>query len=178
MAENAKWYVVHTYSSYENSVAAAIMKAAENRKMEDLIQEVKIPMETVTEITESGVKKTVERKVFPGYVLVKMVLTDDSWHLVHNVRGAAGFVGADGEKVKAIPLTEEEVLALGVEHREVVVGINVGDRVRITDGPMLGYFGTVEELDVEKERVRVAVSMFGRETPVDLDLDQVEAVSE
>jgi transcriptional antiterminator NusG len=104
-----------------------------------------------------------------------MVLTDESWHLVHNVRGAAGFVGADG---KAIPLTEDEIIALGVEHREVVVGINVGDRVRITDGPMEGYFGTVEELDVEKERVRVAVSMFGRETPVDLDLDQVEADKE
>ena len=178
MADNAKWYVIHTYSSYENSVAAAILKAAENRHMQDLIHEVKIPMETVTEITESGVKKTVERKVFPGYVLVKMVLTDDSWHLVHNVRGAAGFVGADGDKIKAIPLTEEEVYALGVEHREVVVGIHVGDRVSITDGPMRGYLGTVEELDVEKERVRVAVSMFGRETPVDLDLDQVEAVKE
>ena len=175
MADNAKWYVVHTYSSYENSVAASIMKAVENRHMQDLIHEVKIPMETVTEITESGVKKTVERKVFPGYVLVRMVLTDESWHLVHNVRGAAGFVGADG---KAIPLTEDEIIALGVEHREVVVGINVGDRVRITDGPMEGYFGTVEELDVEKERVRVAVSMFGRETPVDLDLDQVEADKE
>ena len=174
MAEQAKWYVVHTYSGYENSVAAAILKAAENRRMQDLIQEVNIPMETVTEFTDNG-EKTVERKVFPGYVLVKMVLTDESWHLVHNVRGAAGFVGADG---KAIPLTEDEIIALGVEHREVVVGINVGDRVRITDGPMEGYFGTVEELDVEKERVRVAVSMFGRETPVDLDLDQVEADKE
>ena len=174
MAEEAKWYVVHTYSGYENAVAAAVMKAAENRRMTDLIMDVNIPMETVTEITDSG-EKTVERKIFPGYVLVKMILTDDSWHLVHNVRGAAGFVGADG---KAIPLTEDEIIALGVEHREVVVGINVGDRVRITDGPMEGYFGTVEELDVEKERVRVAVSMFGRETPVDLDLDQVEADKE
>ena len=175
MADNAKWYVVHTYSSYENSVAASIMKAVENRHMQDLIHEVRIPMETVTEITESGQKKTVERKVFPGYVLVKMVLTDESWHLVHNVRGAAGFVGADG---KAIPLTEEEIYALGVERREVVVGIQAGDSVKITDGPMAGYMGTVEELDVDKERVRVAVSMFGRETPVDLDLDQVEAVKE
>ena len=101
MSELAKWYVVHTYSGYENSVAANILKAAENRKMQDLIQEVNIPMETVKEITDSG-EKTVERKVFPGYVLVKMVLTDESWHLVHNVRGAAGFVGSDG---KAIPLT-------------------------------------------------------------------------
>ena len=175
MADNAKWYVVHTYSSYENSVAASIMKAVENRHMQELIHEVKIPMETVTEITESGQKKTVERKVFPGYVLVKMVMTDESWHLVRNVRGAAGFVGSDG---KAIPLTDEEIYALGVERREVVVGIQAGDRVKITDGPMEGYMGTVEELDVEKERVRVAVSMFGRETPVDLDLDQVEAIKE
>ena len=106
MAEEAKWYVVHTYSGYENAVAAAVMKAAENRRMTDLIREVNIPMETVTEITESGEQKTVERKVFPGYVLVKMILTDDSWHLVHNVRGATGFVGSDG---KAVPLTEQEI---------------------------------------------------------------------
>lgn len=99
MAEEAKWYVVHTYSGYENAVAAAVMKAAENRRMTDLIHEVNIPMETVTEITESGESKTVERKVFPGYVLVKMILTDDSWHLIHNVRGATGFVGADGEAI-------------------------------------------------------------------------------
>ena len=116
MSELAKWYVVHTYSGYENSVAANILKAAENRRMQDLIQEVNIPMETVKEITDSG-EKTVERKVFPGYVLVKMVLTDESWHLVHNVRGAAGFVGSDG---KAIPLTEQEIYDLGVEHHEVV----------------------------------------------------------
>ena len=130
MSELAKWYVVHTYSGYENSVAANILKAAENRKMQDLIQEVNIPMETVKEITDSG-EKTVERKVFPGYVLVKMVLTDESWHLVHNVRGAAGFVGSDG---KAIPLTEQEIYDLGVEHHEVVVGYELGDSVKITDG--------------------------------------------
>ena len=117
MAEEAKWYVVHTYSGYENAVAAAVMKAAENRKMTDLIKEVNIPMETVTEITDSG-EKTVERKVFPGYVLVKMILTDDSWHLIHNVRGATGFVGSDG---KAVPLTEQEIFDLGVERREIVV---------------------------------------------------------
>ena len=128
MSELAKWYVVHTYSGYENSVAANILKAAENRRMQDLIQEVNIPMETVKEITDSG-EKTVERKVFPGYVLVKMVLTDESWHLVHNVRGAAGFVGSDG---KAIPLTEQEIYDLGVEHHEVVVGYELGDSVKIT----------------------------------------------
>ncbi len=174
MAEEAKWYVVHTYSGYENAVAAAVMKAAENRRMTDLIREVNIPMETVTEITENG-EKTVERKVFPGYVLVKMVLTDDSWHLVHNVRGATGFVGSDG---KAIPLTEQEILDLGVEHREVVVGFAVGDSVKVVDGPLTGFIGTVEALDVDKNSVSVVVSMFGRETPVDLELDQVEVIKE
>ena len=174
MAEEAQWYVVHTYSGYENAVAAAVMKAADNRRMTDLIREVNIPMETVTEITDNG-EKTVERKVFPGYVLVKMVLTDESWHLVHNVRGATGFVGSDG---KAIPLTEQEILDLGVEHREVVVGYAVGDSVKVVDGPLTGFIGTVEALDVDKNSVSVVVSMFGRETPVDLELDQVEAIKE
>ena len=132
MAEEAKWYVVHTYSGYENAVAAAVMKAAENRKMTDLIREVRIPMETVTEFTDSG-EKTIDRKVFPGYVLVKMILTDESWHLVHNVRGATGFVGSDGE---AIPLTEQEIYDLGVERREIVVGYAVGDEVKVIDGPL------------------------------------------
>jgi len=172
MAENAKWYVVHTYSGYENAVAAAIMKAAENRRMQDLIHEVNIPMETVTEHTDAG-EKTYERKVFPGYVLVKMILTDESWHLIHNVRGATGFVGSEG---KAIPLTEQEIYDLGVEHREVIVGFAVGDTVKVADGPLEGFLGVVDELDAEKNLVRVIVSMFGRETPVDLELDQVESV--
>lgn len=170
MAEEAKWYVVQTYSGYENAVAAAITKAAENRRMQDLIHEICIPMETVTEITEKGPKQ-VERKVFPGYVLVKMVMTDDSWHLVHAVRGATGFVGADG---KAIPLTEDEIIAMGVERREVKVGYNVGDTVKVVDGPLSGFNGVVDELEINKNRVRVVVSMFGRETPIDLELDQVE----
>ena len=174
MAENAKWYVVHTYSGYENAVAAAILKAAENRRMQDLILEVNIPMETVTEHTDAG-EKTYERKVFPGYVLVKMILTDESWHLVRNVRGATGFVGSEG---KVIPLTEQEIYALGVEHKEIIVGYAVGDTVKVTDGPLEGFLGTVEELDAEKDLVRVVVSMFGRETPVDLELDQVEPVQE
>lgn len=174
MAEGARWYVVHTYSGYENAVAAAIVKAAENRRMQDLIQEVNIPLETVTERTEDG-EKTYERKVFPGYVLVKMILTDESWHLVRNVRGATGFVGSDG---KAIPLSDQEIAALGVEHHEVVVGFGVGDTVKVIDGPLDGFLGTVDELDAERDRVRVIVSMFGRETPIDLELDQVEPVEE
>lgn len=150
------------------------MKAAENRKMTDLIKEVNIPLEKVTEITDSG-EKTVERKIFPGYVLIKMILTDDSWHLVHNVRGATGFVGSDG---KAVPLTEQEIYDLGVEHKEIVVGYSLGDNVKVTDGPLAGFYGVVDELEPEKDRVRVVVSMFGRETPIDLELDQVEAIKD
>ena len=175
MAEDAKWYVVHTYSGYENAVAAAVMKAAENRKMTDLIKEVNIPLETVTEYTDSGEAKQVERKVFPGYVLVKMILTDESWHLIHNVRGATGFVGSDG---KAIPLTEQEIYDLGVEHKEIVVGYELGDTVNVNDGPLAGFNGVVDELELDKNRVRVVVSMFGRETPIDLELDQVEVIKE
>ena len=174
MAEEAKWYVVHTYSGYENAVAAAVMKAAENRKMTDLIREVNIPMETVTEYTDNG-EKTVERKVFPGYVLIKMILTDESWHLVRNVRGATGFVGSDG---KAVPLTEQEIYDLGVERKEIVVGYAIGDSVKVNDGPLSGFIGVVDELEPDKNRVRVVVSMFGRETPVDLELDQVEIVKD
>lgn len=170
MADELKWYVAHTYSGYENTVAVSIEQAVENRNMHDLIAEVSIPMETVTEITENG-PKTVERKVFPGYVLVKMVMTDETWHLVRNIRGVTGFVGAAN---KAIPLTDEEIAALGVEKREIKVSYGVGDSVKITDGALESFIGTVEELDVERGKVRVVVSMFGRETPVELELDQVE----
>lgn len=172
MADESKWYVLHTYSGYENAVADAILKSAENRKMQDLIQDVKIPTETVTEINESTTK-TVERKTYPGYAFVKMILTDESWHLVRNVRGVTGFVGSGN---KAIPLTEDEVLSIGVEVRKIVVGFDVGDSVRVIDGPLDGFLGTVDEIDLDKRRVRVVVSMFGRETPVDLDFEQVEVI--
>ena len=174
MAEEALWYVVHTYSGYENAVSAAILKAAENRRMQDLILEVNIPMETVTEMTDNG-EKTFERKTYPGYVFVKMILTDESWHLVRNVRGATGFVGSDG---KAVPLTEQEIYDIGVERHEVAEGFKVGDSVKVIDGPLEGSIGTVDEVDASRERVRIIVSMFGRETPVDLDYYQVEYVSE
>ena len=174
MADNANWYVVHTYSGYENTVKATIEKYVENRNMHELIHEISIPLETVTEITDSG-PKDVERKVFPGYVLVKMVMTDDTWHLVRNVRGVTGFVGEASNK--PIPLTEEEVLALGMEKHEIVVSYGVGDRVRINDGPLESFTGVVEEIDPEKNRVVVVVSMFGRETPVEMQLDQVEVVA-
>ena len=173
MAEEARWYVAHTYSGYENTVKATIEKAVENRNMGDLILAVNIPMETVTEITDAG-SKTVERKVFPGYVLVKMVMTDETWHLVRNVRGVTGFVGTGN---KAIPLTEEEIASLGVEKKEVLVDYEIGQSVRITDGALESFLGTVEEIDTERQKVRVVVSMFGRETPVELDLGQIESIS-
>ena len=125
----------------------------------------------MTEVTESGTTKEVERKVFPGYVLIKMVMTDDTWHLVRNVRGVTGFVGSAN---KPIPLSEEEVLAMGMEKHEIVVNYNVGDHVKIVDGPLASFTGIVEEIEPEKNRVSVMVSMFGRETPVELELDQVE----
>ena len=173
MAEEAKWYVVHTYSGYENKVASNLEKTVENRQLQDLIQEIRVPTEKVTEITDSGKRKEVERKIFPGYVIVKMVMTDESWYAVRNIRGCTGFVGPSS---KPIPLTEDEVARLGIEKREVEVNYKVGDSVNIVDGPLEGFIGTVEEMDVEKNRVRVTVSMFGRETPVELELDQAEPV--
>lgn len=174
MAEGAKWYVVHTYSGYENAVKTSIEKFVVGRNMQDKILRIEIPMETVTEVNESGVTKEVARKVFPGYVLLKMHMTDETWHLVRNVRGVTGFVGTAN---KAIPLTEEEVLGWGMEKHEIVVKYKVGDHVRISDGPLASFTGIVEEIEPEKNRVSVMVSMFGRETPVDLELDQVEVQS-
>ena len=171
MADSAKWYVIHTYSGYENAVKTSIEKFVTGRGMEDMILRMEIPMETVTEVTDSGATKEVERKVFPGYVLIKMVMTDDTWHLVRNVRGVTGCVGSAN---KPIPLSEEEVLAMGMEKHEIVVKYNVGDHVRIMDGPLASFTGVVEEIEPEKNRVSVMVSMFGRETPVELELDQVE----
>lgn len=173
MAEEAKWYVVHTYSGYENKVASNLEKTVENHKLQDLIQEICVPTETVTEITDSGKRKEVERKIFPGYVIVKMVMTDESWYAVRNIRGCTGFVGPSS---KPIPLTEDEVARLGIEKKAVEVSYKVGDSVNIVDGPLEGFVGTVEEMDVEKNRVRVTVSMFGRETPVELELSQAEPV--
>ncbi len=175
MAEAAKWYVVHTYSGYENTVKATIEKTVETRQLQDVIHQVNIPMETVTEITDNG-PKTYDRKVFPGYVLVKMVMTDSAWHIIKNVRGVTGFVTSGS--TKPTPLTEDEVYQLGVEKREIIVGYDVGDTVNIIDGALTGFHGEVEMLDVEKNKVRVIVSMFGRETPVELELDQVEVVNE
>jgi transcriptional antiterminator NusG len=172
MAEAAKWYVVHTYSAYENTVKATIEKTVQSRGLEDQILTVSIPMETVTEITDSGVSKTYDRKLYPGYVFVKMVYSDNTWHAIRSIRGVSGFVGASGED--PIPLTEEEVYEMGVEKREIVVNYNVGDTVRILDGPFSSFTGIVESIEVEKNSVSVVVTMFGRETSVEFELDQVE----
>ena len=169
MAEQAHWYVVHTFSGYENKVATNLEKIVENRKLHDWIHEVRVPTETITEVKD-GKKREVERKIYPSYVFVKMVMTDDSWFVVRNTRGCTGFVGPGG---KPLPLSEEEVLAMGIEKREIEINYQVGDTVTIIDGPLENFSGIVDEIDMEKTKVRVTISMFGRETPVELELDQV-----
>ncbi|MBQ3202472.1 MAG: transcription termination/antitermination protein NusG [Clostridia bacterium] len=170
MDEQAKWYVVHTFSGYENKVATDLAKIVENRNLQDQICEVSVPTETVVEIKDNQ-RKEVERKLFPGYVLVKMIMSDENWFVVRNVRGCTGFVGPNG---KPVPLTEKEIASLGVEKKEIVVNYAVGDTVSIIDGPLENFSGTVDEIDQEKNMVRVTISMFGRETSVELELDQVE----
>ena len=176
MADTAKWYVVHTYSSYENTVKATIEKTVQSRQLQDQILAISIPMETVTEITDSGASKTYERKLYPGYVFVKMVYSDNTWHVIRNVRGVSGFVGASGND--PIPLTDDEVYEMGVEKREIIVNYAVGDTVRILDGPLSSFTGVVENIEVDQNSVSVIVSMFGRETPVEFELNQVEVVSQ
>ena len=176
MAETARWYVVHTYSGYENTVKATIEKTVESRGLHNQILAISIPLETVTEISESGVSKTYDRKVFPGYVLVKMVYSDDTWHVIRNIRGVTGFVGTSSND--PTPLTEEEVYAMGVEKKEIIINYAVGDIVRILDGPLSTFNGTVENIEIDKNAVSVVVSMFGRETSVEFELDQVEVVSQ
>lgn len=171
----AKWYVAHTFSGYENKVASNIETVVENRNLHDLIQEVAVPTETVIEIKEDGTKKEVERKVFPGYVLVKMIMNDDTWYVVRNIRGCTGFVGPES---KPIPLTEEEVRNLGVEKVSVKVPYEEGDLVNVIDGPLEGFSGSVDFVDVAKNSVQVTISMFGRETAVEFELDQLEKVEE
>ena len=168
--DEAKWYVVHTYSGYENKVAQNLEKLVENRNMQDVIFDFKVPTEMVTEIKDDKTHEY-ERKVFPGYVLIKMIVTDDSWFVVSNIRGVTGFVGPSSTPV---PLNDDEVASLGIEKRVIEVGYDVNDNVRIVDGPLEGFEGVVEELDTAKNYVKVKISMFGRETPVELELDQVE----
>ena len=174
MSEEARWYVVHTYSGYENKVASNLEKTVENRNMQDLITDILVPTEKVTEIKDNKTRE-VERKIYPSYVFVKMVLNNDSWYVVRNIRGCTGFVGPES---KPIPLSDEEVAALGVEKKNVEVSYTVGDTVRIVEGWLDGFIGTVQELDTQRNRVSVTVNMFGRETRADLELSQVVPVDD
>ncbi len=179
MPVDTRWYVIHTYSGYENKVKSNIEKIAENRKMQDKILEVKIPVEIVE---DAETKKEIERKLFPGYVLVKVAveydkdnrpkMSDETWLLIRNTRGVTGFVGPEN---KAIPLTDEEVIRLGVEKKVVEVSYQVGDTVNIIDDMFDGFSGVVQEIDLDNNSVKVVVSaLFGKETVVELELDQVE----
>lgn len=171
--EEAKWYVAHTFSGYENKVATDLKNKVENLNLTDMIQDIVIPTETVVEIKDDGTKKETERKIFPSYIMIKMVMTDDTWYIVRNTRGCAGFVGPEG---KPVALTEEEVRNMGVETVSVEVSYEVGDMVNVIDGPLEGFSGTVESLDIANNSVQVVVSMFGRETSVDFGLDQLEKI--
>lgn len=175
MSEEAKWYVVHTYSGYENKVAFTLMSTVENRGLSDQILDAKVPTEIVSEVKDDGSTKEVERKLFPGYVFVKMVYTDETWYVVRNIRGCTGFVGPSS---KPVPLSESEVYKMGVEKRVTEVKYAVGDQVRIIDGPLEDFIGIVDELDVDKNYVKVTISMFGRETPVELELNQAEKIED
>ena len=173
-SNEALWYVVHTYSGYENKVATDLQTMVENRRLQDLICDIKVPTEMVPEIKD-GKERMVEHKLFPGYVLVKMVMNDDTWYVVRNTRGCTGFLGQDKSGgSKPIPLTEEEIIAMGVEKREIEVNYAAGDSVRVIDGALAGFIGVVSSVEPDKNKVNVTVSMFGRETPAELDFTQVK----
>lgn len=169
MSDAVRWYAVHTYSGYENNVETNIRKVVENHGLQEQIQDVLVPMEHVTEI-EDGKEREVERKLLPGYVLVKMVYTDDSWALVRNIRGVTGFVGPGSMPT---PLTEKEVASLGIQSEPTVeVDYRVGDRVRVTGTNLDGFTGIVHRIDLENGQVEVLVNMFGRDTPATIALHQ------
>ena len=170
MSEIANWYVVHTYSGYENKVKANLEKIVENRGLHEQILDIAVPMEEQIEIKD-GRKKVSLKKVFPGYVLVKMVMSDESWYVVRNTRGVTGFVGPGS---KPVPLTDDEIKSMGVEETVPTFDYAVGDSVRVISGPLENFIGVVEEINLEKKKVRVSVSMFGRETPVELEFLQIQ----
>ena len=170
--EQAKWYVVHTYSGYENKVKDSLEKSVENRGMQEFIQEIRVPMEEVIEM-RNGKKKVVQRKIFPGYVILKMIMTDDSWYIVRNTRGVTGFVGPGS---KPIPLSPAEIKNMGIEDRKATIDVDVNDSVKIMTGPFDGSIGLVKEVHAAKGTVIVMLSIFGRETPVEIDFDQIEKV--
>ncbi|HBF78227.1 MAG TPA: transcription termination/antitermination protein NusG [Clostridiaceae bacterium] len=172
MAEKPKWYVVHTYSGYENKVKANLEKTVENRGLQEYIYDVQVPMEEVIENKNGKDKKTL-RKKFPGYVLIKMLMNDDSWYIVRNTRGVTGFVGPGS---KPVPLSEEEVESMGIVEPVVDIGIEIGENVNITSGPLENFIALVQEINYEKKKVKALVNMFGRETPVELDFNQVKKI--
>ena len=167
-----KWYVVHTYSGYENKVKTDLEKTIKNRELEDFFFDIVVPMEEQIEIKD-GKRKTNLKKVFPGYVLVKMIVTEESWYIVRNTRGVTGFVGSGTDP---IPLTNEEIRNMGFETTVINVDYDVNDTVRVVNGPLASFIGTVQEINKEKNKVKVLVSMFGRETPVELEFSQVEKI--
>lgn len=167
-----KWYVVHTYSGYENKVKTDLEKTVKNRELEDYFFEIVVPMEEQIEIKD-GKRKTNLKKVFPGYVLIKMIVTEESWYIVRNTRGVTGFVGSGTDP---IPLTTEEIRNMGFEVPVINVDYDVNDSVNVVNGPLTGFIGTVQEINKDKGKVKVLVSMFGRETPVELDFAQVEKI--
>ena len=167
-----RWYVVHTYSGYENKVKTDLEKTIKNRELEDFFFDIVVPMEEQIEIKD-GKRKTNLKKVFPGYVLVKMIVTEESWYIVRNTRGVTGFVGSGTDP---IPLTNEEIRNMGFEMTVVNVDYDVNDTVRVVNGPLASFIGTVQEINKEKNKVKVLVSMFGRETPVELEFSQVEKI--
>ena len=167
-----RWYVVHTYSGYENKVKTDLEKTIKNRELEDFFFDIVVPMEEQIEIKD-GKRKTNLKKVFPGYVLVKMIVTEESWYIVRNTRGVTGFVGSGTDP---IPLTNEEIRNMGFEIAVVNVDYDVNDTVRVVNGPLATFIGTVQEINKEKNKVKVLVSMFGRETPVELEFSQVEKI--
>ncbi|MEL7649782.1 MAG: transcription termination/antitermination protein NusG [Sedimentibacter sp.] len=171
-SQGSRWYVVHTYSGHENKVKANIEKLVENREMQDIIFEVRVPVEEVPEV-KNGKKKIKERKMFPSYVIIKMIMTDESWYLVRNTRGVTGFVGPGS---KPVPLTDEEVKALGVVERLPAIELVPGDTIKVKEGPFEDFIGAVESISQEKRKIKAFVSMFGRETLIELDYDQIEKV--
>jgi len=174
MSADAKWYVVHTYSAYENTVKNTIEKTIASRGLQDTIFEIEIPMETVTEYTDNGIK-TYERKLFPGYVLIKMVMSDEAWHIIKNVRGVTGFITSGSDK--PVPLTETELINLGLHKKEIVLDYTVGSMVRVLDGPYIGRDVKVVAIDLEKEEVVVSVEIIrGSSAPMTLKLDEVKAI--
>ena len=171
--KEANWYVIHTYSGYENKVKTDLEKTIKNRELEDFFFNIVVPMEEQIEIKD-GKRKTNLKKVFPGYVLIKMIVTEESWYIVRNTRGVTGFVGSGTDP---IPLTEAEIRNMGFDDVPVNVDYDINDTVQVVNGPLEGFVGTVQEINQEKQKVKVLVSMFGRETPVELEFAQVQKVN-